>query len=252
MMSELWFSPVFWVLALTGVFLTGISKSGFAGGAGVVAVPLLALVVSPSIALVLTLPLLLLMDAQTIAFHRRNLAMAELKIIVPAALLGVLLASALLGVLSEAALQLLLGCLSLLFAAHHMYKPRLILRPGAAWGLAGLAGVTSTLIHAGGPPLNMYLATRALPRAQWISTAAIFFVAINFAKLFAYAGVGLWRLEGLLLSLCLVPAAVAGVMLGHRIQARISEAAFLRFIMAFLAVSGLLLIARSVVAFTSA
>jgi len=36
------FDWLFWLIAITGVILTGISKSGFAGGAGVVAVPLMS------------------------------------------------------------------------------------------------------------------------------------------------------------------------------------------------------------------
>ncbi len=51
-------SPIFWLLAFAGVVLTGISKSGFAGGAGVVAVPLLALVLPVERAAALMLPLL--------------------------------------------------------------------------------------------------------------------------------------------------------------------------------------------------
>ena len=50
MTAAVWGDAAFWLLAVVGVFLTGISKSGFAGGAGVVAVPLLALVVSPALA----------------------------------------------------------------------------------------------------------------------------------------------------------------------------------------------------------
>ena len=52
---------LFWLVAVLGVILTGVSKSGFAGGAGVVAVPLMALFIPVSQAVVIMLPLLLLM-----------------------------------------------------------------------------------------------------------------------------------------------------------------------------------------------
>lgn len=245
MSSDLWSQPAFWVLAIVGVFLTGISKSGFAGGAGVVAVPLLALIAPPSMAIILMLPLLLLMDAQIIAQQRRNLSLAELKIVIPAALIGVALGSWVLGGLSDAPLQMLLGVMSLGFAGLQLWKPTMQSHAGLGWIMGGIAGVTSTLIHAGGPPLNMYLATRRLPRAVWISTAAIFFASINFAKVFAYATIDLWQVDLLLLSLALVPASIAGIIAGHRIQARISEEAFVKAVMICLAVSGLLLIIKS-------
>ncbi len=245
MASELLSSPVFWLLAIPGIFLTGISKSGFAGGAGVVAVPLLALVTTPSVAVILVLPLLLLMDAQTIRHHRHNLSFVELKVIIPAALLGVVIGSYVLGGLPERPLQVLLGVMCLAFAALSFWRPSLQLSNRAGWLLGGVAGITSTLIHAGGPPLNIYLASRKLPRAIWISTAAVFFFSINLAKVFAYAAIDLWHLDLLLLALAFCPVAWLGVLAGHRIQAMISETTFVRAVMICLLASGLMLIYKA-------
>ena len=242
-----------WVLALAvvGVFLTGISKSGFAGGTGVVAVPLLALVISPVTAVVLILPLLLLMDAQTIAHHRRNLAFAELGKIVPAAVLGVAVGTMALGHLNQAMLKFLLGLISLTFAAQQLLpnprapvaaRTRALLGPGM--GL--IAGISSSLIHAGGPPLNIYLASLRLPRALWISTAAVFFATINVSKVVGYAWAGLWSAQTLLASVLLAPVAMLGVYAGHQIQQRISERMFVRIVMLALALSGLVLLVQAI------
>lgn len=245
MPSELISNPSFWALAIVGVFFTGISKSGFAGGAGVVAVPLLAIVVPPATAVIIMLPLLLMMDAQTVAQHRRNLAVNELKIIIPAALLGVLVGTYALSDLSDKLLQQLLGVVSLAFVVAHFVLPQLKATHAVGFVLGGIAGITSTLIHAGGPPLNIYLAARKLPRGAWISTAAIFFASINFAKVFAYGAIGLWKLDLLLLALALSPVAIAGTWAGHRVQALISEKQFVGIVMACLTVSGTMLIAQS-------
>ena len=56
------FDLTFWILAILGVTLTGISKSGFAGGAGVVAVPLMSLYIPFEHTVVIMLPLLIVMD----------------------------------------------------------------------------------------------------------------------------------------------------------------------------------------------
>ncbi|MCI5061745.1 MAG: sulfite exporter TauE/SafE family protein [Algiphilus sp.] len=245
MTAAVWGDALFWLLAVVGVFLTGISKSGFAGGAGVVAVPLLALVVSPALAVTLMLPLLLVMDAQIITHHRRNLCPGELRALLPAALVGIALGSFLLTALPDAPLQLLLGAMSIGFALMQWRRPRLVARRGLGALMGGIAGATSTLIHAGGPPLNMYLATRQLPRAVWLSTAAVFFASVNLVKVFAYLAVDLWQLETLVLSAVLLPVAVAGILAGHRIQAVLSEAAFQRAVMVCLGLSGLLLIAKA-------
>lgn len=249
-MAELFTDPLVILLAIVGVFLTGISKSGFAGGAGVIAVPLLALVIPPTVAVVLVLPLLLLMDAQTITYHRRNLAFAELRLLTPTALLGVVIGSFALGKLNDSVLQFIVGAVSLAFALMQLspLSGTKSTEPPQPFlgGLMGLiAGITSSLVHAGGPPLNIYLARRQLPRALWISTAAVFFASINLSKVFSYAWVGLWRLDGLLVSLLLVPVAILGVFAGHQIQQRISEQQFVKIIMIALGCSGTILIIKS-------
>ncbi|MEN8719863.1 MAG: sulfite exporter TauE/SafE family protein [Oceanococcaceae bacterium] len=249
-------SPWFWLLGIVGVIVTGISKSGFAGGAGVLAVPLLALVIPPADAVVLVLPLLLLMDVQTIARQRRNLDRAQLLALLPAALLGVGLGSALLDVLPAAALQWLLGLISITFAGLQWRALRrqpgmtpTTTAPPPRRGPALLAGVvagtTSTLIHAGGPPLNMYLARCQLPKARWIGTAAVFFFSVNVVKVPAYAVLGLWRPDLLLLAALLIPAGWLGVQLGHRIQQRLSERQFVQVVLVALAGTGVLLIMKA-------
>jgi uncharacterized membrane protein YfcA len=54
--------PWFYVAAIPAVLLFGIAKGGFGGGLGVLAVPLMALVVSPLQAAAVLLPILCLMD----------------------------------------------------------------------------------------------------------------------------------------------------------------------------------------------
>lgn len=251
-MHALFYDPIFWVLAIIGVFLTGISKSGFAGGAGVVAVPLLSLLISPAIAVVIVLPLLLLMDIQTIAHHRHKLARQELRQLIPAALLGVLLGSFALGQLSDQLLLMLVGSLSLGFAIFQLRKKPKPSAPqkhspvlGSSMGL--IAGITSSLIHAGGPPLNIYLASRRLPPPIWISTAAVFFASINASKVLSYAWAGLWQQDLLVLSLLLIPFGIAGVLAGHHIAKRMNPAVFVRMVMLLLALSGIVLIGKVVV-----
>ena len=55
--------PVFYALAALGVLLTGISKGGFAGAFGGLAVALMCLRIAPQQAAAIMLPVLLAMDA---------------------------------------------------------------------------------------------------------------------------------------------------------------------------------------------
>ena len=110
-------NPLFWGLAVVGVVLTGVSKSGFAGGAGVVAVPLLALVIPVQQAAALLLPLLLVMDARTVALYRSALSdWRGLIHIGIAALAGIAIAGSAMGSFSQQGLQIFLALFCIAFA----------------------------------------------------------------------------------------------------------------------------------------
>lgn len=234
--------PVFWLLAIIGVIFTGISKSGFAGGAGVVAVPLLALTIPVSQAAALMLPLLLLMDAKAIYFYRKNIELSILKQLLPAALIGITIGGFLMGTLSENLLRWMLGTFCILFALWQPLIHWLRKLPAAAWLWGGLSGLTSTLLHAGGPPISIYFISQQTEKMQWLAGASIFFAAMNFIKLIPYTLNGQWNNKLLLMDLILIPFAVLGIQLGYKIQHMISEKQFINISKVLLFLSGTLLI----------
>ena len=63
---------LFWVFAGLGVLIQGVSKSGFAGGAGILSLPLMMLVMPSDKVAAVLLPLLVLCDLNAIYFHRHN------------------------------------------------------------------------------------------------------------------------------------------------------------------------------------
>jgi len=237
--------PLFWVLALVGVILTGISKSGFAGGAGVLAVPLMSYEIGVLEATAITLPLLLLMDAQTLRYYWKSIDWAELKGLLPGALLGIIAGGLLMGMLSDALLLLGLGTLSVLFALWANLQQWFAKLKGARYFWSSCSGLTSTLVHAGGPHLNMYLIARKLPKLNWLATAGAFFAAMNLTKLAPYTLNGQWSTHAFMTSLFLIPAAYAGVWLGKRIQGRISEQDFVSICRVLLFMVGIGLIAKA-------
>lgn len=229
---------LFWLLAVVGVILTGISKSGFAGGAGVLAVPLLALVIPLPMATVIMLPVLLFMDAKTIQLYRRHASLETLKRIVPAALVGIVLGGLAMGVLATSALELITGVISILFASWQSISSSLQRFQQAGWFWGTVSGLTSTLIHAGGPPINVYFLGRQLPKLAWLGTAAVLFGVMNLVKIVPYSLNGFWQWRLLFISLLLLPAAWVGVKLGHSIQGRVDGDTFTRICRVLLLVSG--------------
>jgi uncharacterized membrane protein YfcA len=83
--------PAFWLLAVAATLLVGMSKAGFGGAAGSLGVPLMALVVAPPFAAAVMLPILLALDAIGLVVFRGRADAANLRIILPGAMLGIAL-----------------------------------------------------------------------------------------------------------------------------------------------------------------
>ena len=83
--------PLFYLAAVPAVLLAGISKGGFGGGLGILAVPLMALFVSPVQAAAIMLPILCLMDIFGLRAYRNVWDRANIAIMLPGALIGILI-----------------------------------------------------------------------------------------------------------------------------------------------------------------
>jgi uncharacterized membrane protein YfcA len=173
-------------------------------------------------------------------------SVAELKVILPGGILGVALGAAVFGLMSDAAVKLMVGVIALVFLARSLWQAR----PGRAtpapaassrargglWGM--LSGLTSTIAHAGGPPLAVYLYPLRLDRAMLAATTVVFFAVLNYLKLIPYFLLGQLSLPNLLTSLALLPLVPIGVRMGIWLQARMSDRIFYRLIYVMLAVTG--------------
>ncbi|MBM7335164.1 sulfite exporter TauE/SafE family protein [Alloalcanivorax marinus] len=240
------FSPLAWALILASTYITGISKGGFAGGFGSLSVPLMALAIGPLQAAGLLLPLLIVMDLLSLRAWWGQHDAGEVKRLVPAAAVGIVIGTLTVGSLDENKVRLMLGVISLAFAAYMLFKPTVHRRPGRLWAAVcgGAAGFTSTLAHAGGPPMNLYLLPRQLPKATFIATSVVAFAFINALKIGPFIWLGELTLHSLGTSALLIPVAWFGVRSGIWLQARVNEKAFFRLIIVCMALISVQLIWR--------
>ena len=106
------------LLGVPAVLLTGISKGGFGGALGGIAVPLLALNMPPTQAAAIMLPILCIADITGLRRFRGKWDISNLHIMLPGALVGVLIGALSFGALSERLIALLMaGCVRNLFSA---------------------------------------------------------------------------------------------------------------------------------------
>lgn len=243
---------LFWSVAIFAVLLTGISKSGFAGGAGAVAVPMLSLVMSPLQAIAMMLPLLIVMDMVSVKLWWRQYHSRLLKLLVPASLIGVAVGYATADKLSEDWIRMILGVISIAFVVLQLLPRQSQKENGnnshsTAGIVAGIsagasAGFTSFIAHAGGPPLNMFLLRQKLNRSEFLATAVYFLAAINLFKLPPYIALGQFNQEVLWQGALLIPVALIGVILGKWLQARLPQQVFLNAIYLLLLALGVKLL----------
>lgn len=235
----------FWALASVGVLITGISKSGFAGGIGVITVPLLALQVGPIRAAAIMLPLLIVMDVLSVRAWWGKQLNSHLKVLLPAAVVGIFLGYLLFDYLNDEILRVVLGVLSIMFALWGLLKGAKLGRfnsPTVGRICGAISGFTSFLAHAGGPPLNFYLIPQKLPREQFLGTAVVFLASINLVKLLPYTVLGQINTDNFMIGLILAPAAWLGVKLGLKIQHHLNDELFYKIILVMLVIIGAKLI----------
>jgi uncharacterized membrane protein YfcA len=144
-------------------------------------------------------------------------------------------------------LRLLVGSVALLFGLQFLLGG--LARVGrrhsgvVATLFGGLSGFTSFSIHAGGPPLSMYLLPKGLEPVVYAGTAGLFFAVVNLVKLPPYWALGQFTLENLSYSLALVPFAPLGVLLGRRLVGLSNPVFYYRLIAVFLMIVGMKLVA---------
>lgn len=241
--------PVFYAAAIPAVIFVGLSKGGFGGAMALIGLPLMALVVSPIKAAAIMLPILIVMDIVSLWTWRGVFDPKTLKIMLPAGMVGIGIGWATASWVTAGEVRLLVGAVALLFAADYL-RQLLFARNAAAkqhnavkgsfWGV--IAGFTSFVSHAGGPPYQFY----ALPLGQdpklYVGTSVIFFAIVNAVKLLPYFALGQFDPGNLATSAVLMPIAPVATLAGAWIVRRIDRTIFYPFMYMMVFLVGLKLV----------
>lgn len=229
-MTSLITDPLFYVAAIPAVILMGLAKGGFAG-LGLIAIPLMALVVSPIKAAALMLPILIVQDMVSTWAYRHVFDRRTLMIMLPGCLGGVVLGWLMAAHVSDDLVKLGVGLISVIFVLiywrrrHHEGAPiRGRIGPGLLWGAA--AGFTSFVAHAGGPPFQVYVMPQRLPPQTYVGTSTWFFTITNLIKVVPYFLLGQFSTENLGTSSALFPVALISTLAGIWLVRRMDPARF--------------------------
>ena len=239
--------PLFYAAAIPALLITGISKAGFGSGLGILAVPLIALTMPATQAAAIMLPILCIMDLAALWAYRGQWSRENIKIMLPGGIAGIVLGALTFRYVSEAGLKLLLGAVAIGFLLQRWSsassQPESA-TPNRAKGYfwSTLSGYTSTLAHAGGPPMSIYLLPQRMDKALLVGTTVVFFTIMNYLKLIPYTLFGMFDASNLATSAGLAPLGLAGIACGVWLRTRIPDALFYRLCYAFLFVTGVKLL----------
>lgn len=202
---------------------------------GSLAVPTLAMFISPVTAAGLLLPVYVVSDMFGVWAYRREFSGRNLAILIPAATIGIGIGWATASIVTDAMVMLIVGMIGLAFClirwlgrAGRVARPADLPR-GLFWG--AVSGFTSFVSHGGAPPFQMYVVPQKLPKMVYAGTTTLTFAAINALKLIPYAALGQLNPANLTITALLMPVAVAATFVGVWLTRRLPEALFYRLVM---------------------
>tara|TARA_Y100000590_G_scaffold470426_1_gene664815 strand:+ start:3122 stop:3859 length:738 start_codon:yes stop_codon:yes gene_type:complete len=239
------FDFYFYITAIPAVMIFGISKGGFAGPITILAVPLMSMAISPVIAAGIMLPILIVMDITALYFYWNKWKIEIVKLIIPPSIVGILIGSLTFSYISDDGVRIIIGSIAILFILFTVLQSgNLLIKPTKKKGMfwSTIAGYTSFLIHAGGPPLNFYLLPLKMDKTIYVATFTLAFAIINAVKLIPYYFLGQLATSNMLISLILLPLAPIGIIIGYYLHKKVSEKIFYNLIYFFLAIGGIKLI----------
>jgi uncharacterized protein len=206
------------IVAAVGLII-GFSKGGLSG-LNIVALPLMALVVTPAEAVAQVLPLLIVGDVFTVWAYWGKWDNRLVAITLPFAAVGAVLGAYFITSLPDRVLLQLIGGLTLIYVGYRVLAARIAALkydpPGPVGMFAGFtAGVASGLANAGAPPMAAYLLLKRIEPVVFIAMLGLVFAVINVIKVPVFVQSGLLNGPSFLSVIWAFPFVPVGVYAGR-------------------------------------
>ncbi len=236
-------------MALLASFLLGFSKAGLKGIA-VLHVTLMALAFGAKASTGLLVPLLIFGDIFAVSYYNKHANWKYIRKLLPWIVIGVLIGVYLGNEIDPVTFKSAMVAI-ILFSVSMMIwwetKPQG--KVPQNWSFAGsmgiLAGITTMIGNLAGVFSNVYFLAMRLPKNEFIGTAAWLFFIINLFKLPFHVLV--WKTitpETLLNDILLLPALLAGLLLGVRVVHYISDGAYRKLVMVLTILGAILVLVK--------
>jgi uncharacterized membrane protein YfcA len=239
----------YFLVACLASFVVGLSKGGLPS-IGMLAVPILSLMISPFKAASLLLPIFVISDMVGIYLYRKQFSAENLRLLIPAGILGVIAGWALVAYISDDVLSFLIGMIGISFCLNiWLRKTPTQAQPANRlkayfWGT--VSGFTSFISHSGAPPFQVYMLPQRLPKLVFAGTSTLFFAVVNASKIWPYQAIQPYSNETLYEASTLIPAAIGGTLLGAYLTKRLQDRWFFLLVQIGLLIVSLKLVASAI------
>jgi uncharacterized membrane protein YfcA len=222
-------------ILLSVALLTGMAKTGV-HGAGMLSVPLLAVVFGGQISSGVLLPMLIMADVFGVWYYHRHASWQHLKILFPWAAGGIVLGTILGKYIDDSVFKVIMAgtivvSVVIMIWLERLSPDRLPKQKSFAitTGIAG--GFTSMVGNLAGSVMSVYLLSVRLPKNAFIGTTAWFFLVVNWFKVPFH--VFSWKTitwNTVLLDLLTLPAILVGAWLGIVLVRQLTDTLYRWFI----------------------
>lgn len=219
-------------------------------GAGMLSVPLLALMFGGKSSSGLMLPMLVIADVFGVWYYHRHASFKHLKILFPWAALGVIAGSITGNYIDEAVFRVFMG-ITIFASLGAMVWLELggkeKIPDNVYFGIVAgfLGGFTSMVGNLAGTVMVIYFLSMRLPKNVFIGTTAWFFLVVNWFKVPFHVWV--WHTidkDSWILALEMTPAIVLGAFLGIYFVKKMSETVYRWFIVGMTAIAAIAMLVR--------
>ncbi|MEP7286888.1 MAG: sulfite exporter TauE/SafE family protein [Chloroflexota bacterium] len=241
---------VVYLVIAAAAFLTGLSKGGLGGALGSLVTPLLALIVPATVAIGLSLPILLVGDVCALYAHWGGWDRRIIITMLPSTIIGVIIGALVIGNLSPVTLQHGLGIVALLYTLYKVWERRsanaktVTLPPWQTHMLGTVTGLASTVANAGGPSFTIYLLSLRVVPSVFVGTSVLYFALLNAIKIPAYASAHILQPDMFLVVAWSIPLIPLGVWSGILLDRHLDMKTFETLILVLLAVTGVILLLK--------
>ena len=222
--------------------------SGF--GAGLIAAPLLAMVLPVHVVVPLSGLLVFVLFIFLTIRDRRQVIWRELKLLAPPTVAGVIAGLLLFRSLDNHLLVIMLGGFLILYATymlavHAFGLPQFKCSERWAFPLGFGGAFFDTLFGGGGGTLVViYMHARGIGRMEFRATVAMLWFVEMIARIGGYALAGYYTREIIILVLALLPVTWVATWVGEKLGNRVSQETFARILAVLLMLSGVSLLLK--------